>query len=134
MAKKLNIADYTKYFVPTEDGVLIDSEIFQHRKELGDKFWDLLDLMSGFGDEKSIDRFESTPDDAYLLRKQFDAMRNKLFEIVSQRDGEFCCVCKTNVDLTLDHVTPLSKGGLNDISNMKILCRSHNSKKGARLT
>lgn len=34
-------------------------------------------------------------------------------------------------DLTIDHVVPLKMGGANDIGNYQLLCRSHNSRKGA---
>ncbi len=35
-------------------------------------------------------------------------------------------------DLTIDHIAPLSKGGTDDLDNLRFLCRSHNSKKGDR--
>lgn len=47
--------------------------------------------------------------------------------------GERCMVpgC-TNIELTLDHIIPVSKGGAHAIDNFQILCKSHNSSKGAR--
>lgn len=35
----------------------------------------------------------------------------------------------TNIDTTLDHVKPLSKGGLHELWNLQPLCHSHNSRK-----
>ena len=132
MSNQLDISDYTEYFLPTEDGVLVDPEIFKDRKRLGNKIWDLLKLMSGSGHADDVSEFEKMPDDAYLLRKQFDAIRNKLFKIVSERDGEICQYCVTTQDLTVDHILALSRGGTNHPANLQILCRSHNSQKGAR--
>jgi 5-methylcytosine-specific restriction endonuclease McrA len=34
---------------------------------------------------------------------------------------------------TIDHIIPVSRGGTNDVDNLRLLCRSCNSKKGARL-
>ena len=46
-----------------------------------------------------------------------------------------CVVCgHTGTEdnpLTADHIIPLSKGGTNDISNLRSLCRYHNSQRGA---
>lgn len=33
--------------------------------------------------------------------------------------------------LTADHIIPRSQGGTNDPSNLRVLCRYHNSKRGA---
>jgi 5-methylcytosine-specific restriction endonuclease McrA len=47
--------------------------------------------------------------------------------------GYKCLCCgRTDVKLTLDHVIPLVKGGLNVISNAQPLCGSCNSKKGTK--
>ena len=132
MAKKHNIEDYTKYFLPVNDGVMVDTAIFKQRKTLGGKIWDILRLMSGAGDENNVSEFESVLDDAYLMRREFGAIRQRLYEIVAKRDGEFCQTCKTTIDLTIDHIFPISRGGTNDVSNLRILCRKHNSQKGAR--
>ena len=63
-------------------------------------------------------------------------------EIVIARDG---CRC-THVDpatglqctetayskLEMDHIKPWSKGGRTEVSNAQLLCKSHNTSKGAR--
>lgn len=41
--------------------------------------------------------------------------------------------CEATEKLTLDHVLPLSMGGKHCNTNFQILCRSHNSSKGARM-
>jgi 5-methylcytosine-specific restriction endonuclease McrA len=43
-----------------------------------------------------------------------------------------CVKCRAMKDLTWDHIVPLAKGGLNELSNLQVLCRSCNAKKGAR--
>ena len=51
---------------------------------------------------------------------------------VYDRDGHRCVECGTDADLTLDHIIPWSKGGDDTVANLRTLCRSCNSRKGAR--
>jgi len=39
----------------------------------------------------------------------------------------WCSQCGTPSDLTVDHIIPLSKGGTNDLANLRVLCRPCNS-------
>lgn len=53
---------------------------------------------------------------------------------LANRDGLGCVICKSTnpAELTVDHIKPRSKGGTNELSNLRLLCRSCNSRKGAR--
>jgi 5-methylcytosine-specific restriction endonuclease McrA len=51
---------------------------------------------------------------------------------VFKRDGYTCCECGAHGDLTCDHIEAESKGGPTTLENLRTLCRSCNSKKGAR--
>jgi 5-methylcytosine-specific restriction endonuclease McrA len=53
-------------------------------------------------------------------------------EILDQY-GCRCAYCKTEKDITIDHIVPLVKGGTHTKSNVQPLCRSCNSKKGSKL-
>lgn len=44
-----------------------------------------------------------------------------------------CLCCGTTLDLTIDHVLPLSLGGTNTLGNYQVLCRSCNSSKGTKV-
>lgn len=48
----------------------------------------------------------------------------------------FCLTCGTRDDLTVDHIIPVSvRPDLAfDLDNLAVLCRSHNSRKGATVT
>ncbi len=44
----------------------------------------------------------------------------------------YCTLCGATTDLTGDHIVPLSRGGSNHPSNVRVLCRSCNSARGNR--
>ena len=44
--------------------------------------------------------------------------------------GHFCHYCGSQQNLVIDHITPKSKGGSNDFSNLVPSCFSCNSSKG----
>lgn len=52
---------------------------------------------------------------------------------VYDRDGWRCQECGTTEDLSLDHIYPWSLGGPDTEENLRTLCRSCNSRKGARV-
>lgn len=52
---------------------------------------------------------------------------------VFERDNFTCQSCGSRRRLTIDHKEPQKYGVNNDIENLQTLCRSCNSKKGARL-
>lgn len=54
-------------------------------------------------------------------------------DAVYARDGYECTSCRNPNNLSLDHIYPWSKGGSDHESNLQTLCRSCNSKKGARV-
>lgn len=52
---------------------------------------------------------------------------------VYERDGYACVECGSTERLSLDHVWPYSMGGQDTLENLRVLCRSCNSRKGARV-
>lgn len=56
--------------------------------------------------------------------------RNRDF--IFERDG-CCLVCGTKEKLTIDHITPIAKGGSNEIENLQTLCGKCNGKKGTKI-
>ena len=50
-------------------------------------------------------------------------------EYVYARDSAKCRCCGDTIRLEYDHIQPFSKGGLNDTSNIQLLCRPCNRSK-----
>lgn len=67
-------------------------------------------------------------------RRKATAHTRKIRSKVFEKYGRKCLCCGATKNLSIDHVVPLSKGGVNDISNYQPLCKSCNSKKGTRKT
>jgi ribosomal protein S27E len=69
-------------------------------------------------------------------RKKRTTIKNykKIFKDLLHKYKFQCNFCgeKEEKKLTIDHIKPVSKGGTDDLNNLQILCRSCNSKKGAK--
>lgn len=59
-------------------------------------------------------------------------LRNKVFE----RDNYTCMYCGAsgdNISLEIDHIIPVSKGGIDNINNLVTACSTCNNKKRAKI-
>lgn len=57
------------------------------------------------------------------------AIRQAVFD----RDGNVCQECAATETLSLDHIHPWSMHGPDTVENLRVLCRSCNSRKGAKV-
>lgn len=55
------------------------------------------------------------------------------WEQTKDKYGNRCLCCGSTESLTADHIVPLKLGGTNYISNIQPLCKSCNSRKGAKV-
>lgn len=62
-------------------------------------------------------------------QKAFNAWKAREYRYEIKPQGP-CVRCGTYLDLTWDHIVPLSKGGKTEWSNLQPLCRKCNSSKG----
>ena len=66
-------------------------------------------------------------------------MTSKLREIIKERDNYTCCNCSLSIEdeqnllLEIDHIIPVSKGGLTSENNLQTLCWRCNRTKGAKI-
>jgi hypothetical protein len=58
---------------------------------------------------------------------------NKVLKSLLHKYNFQCVACGSTDKLTIDHIKPVSKGGTDDMSNLQILCKSCNSKKGSKI-
>jgi 5-methylcytosine-specific restriction endonuclease McrA len=64
-------------------------------------------------------------------RKDFDAVRDDLvLALLDSGRSHQCVGCRSTRDLTVDHIVPLSRGGVDALANLQFLCRSCNAQKG----
>lgn len=73
---------------------------------------------------------EKTQDE--IKRLEADRVNRRNREKLIEEFGGKCSKCGSNIDLTIDHILPVSKDGSNDRSNLQVLCKTCNSKKGNR--
>ncbi len=90
---------------------------------------ELLDLseLAEFIEVAALER--QGHEDLTAARRVPDSVR----AAVMVRDGGRCRNCFSATNLQIDHIVPLSKGGLSDESNLQTLCRRCNRRKSKRL-
>ena len=86
---------------------------------------------------KAIDTLGSKTERQRQIEKERALMTPKLRYDVMKRDGFKCALCGSSVDdgvqLHVDHIFPVSKGGKTELSNLRTLCDRCNMGKGARI-
>lgn len=58
---------------------------------------------------------------------------NELRWKVWEKDNFTCQICGSRTNLSVDHIYPESAGGKTTLDNLQTLCRTCNSRKGARI-
>lgn len=141
MQKKVD--EYREYFVldDTTGDLFMRSDFIELKNEFNaDRVWLLLQIMAFNSSdvdevelqEKRIKRFNDGESDAHKMRREYNNMRDILLLTLAERDGLYCRLCKSTDHITIDHIIPIANGGINTLSNLQILCKSCNSRKGAR--
>jgi 5-methylcytosine-specific restriction endonuclease McrA len=76
------------------------------------------------------DKKELTKPEVIVYRLPIsEQLRNEVYD----RDGRRCAECGSTENLVIDHIYPFSKGGKTELDNLQTLCKSCNSKKGAKV-
>ena len=86
--------------------------------------------LSAFADYLQVAGLERPSwEDRYANRRVPDSIR----ATVLVRDGGRCRRCRRSINLEVDHIVPLSKGGGTEESNLQVLCRRCNRIKARKL-
>ena len=64
------------------------------------------------------------------LRKK---ITSRCRERILRRDGERCVICGSQMELEIDHIVPVSRGGKHCDDNFQVLCRTCNHRKAASI-
>lgn len=96
-------------------------------------------------DEKSIrsvinkmdERAKYQQTESYRRKAERAKVTPSLRYDILRRDGFRCCLCKRSaqdgIELEVDHIIPISKGGETTYDNLQTLCRDCNRGKGAKM-
>ena len=124
------------------DGHLINDEVIElFDKALNkDNFWNIYCLFNSTTIEAIKDKiFQTEAIKEELKSKEYRRRQATIYtsnknirKIIFKRDGKYCRKCNSTKELTLDHIISVLRGGENELNNLQVLCRSCNSKKGAR--
>lgn len=68
-----------------------------------------------------------------IFRSQRRSIPKELRSKILKKYGYKCVKCESKDNLTIDHIKPYIKGGPTKENNLQVLCKSCNSKKGAKL-
>ncbi len=86
--------------------------------------------LSAFADLVEVAQVERPSwEDRCASRRVPDSMR----AAVLVRDGGRCRRCRRAINLEMDHIVPVSKGGRTEESNLQVLCRRCNRVKARKL-
>lgn len=86
-----------------------------------------LNALSDFLEAAKVE--SASPDDRFANRRVPDSLR----AVVLMRDGGRCRKCHRAIDLEIDHIVPVSRGGRTEEPNLQTLCRRCNRRKWKKL-
>lgn len=116
---------------------LLETPLYAERqRRQGDDYYaSISDFFAGIVKPRSIILKQSQLVKLAKRRALFESRKEEFKQALIERDTFICAWpgCFISKYLTIDHITPISKGGTDDLSNLRFLCRGHNSVKGNRL-
>jgi len=119
-----------------------ERKILYYKKLIQNKgFWIINNLLLKEQIEE-IKRYLLACEKYYLNKKTYKSRRKEasiftnniaIRKKVFKRDGKKCSKCGSSENLTIDHITPIYRGGGNELGNLQVLCKSCNSSKSTKI-
>jgi len=102
---------------------LIESELLIEYEIEGELYWQ----VTSWGHQKIDNPYIRFPGPdgtmAKSCRRLGGKQRQLLLQKLIDRDGEKCCKCGTEQNLSLGYIVALADGGTNDPANLRIICK-----------
>lgn len=90
-------------------------------------FWVIVIILIIYANNKGKD--EKPKFKQYKSKEnQYPGNWEKIRKLVLKRDGNKCGNCGTETELHVHHIVPISKGGTNNLSNLRTLCKTCHKK------
>ncbi len=108
----------------------------------GNSFWDIKTLLSAdrlkeIREALVLSEAHDINSTLYKERRKIasryiskDDVRKEVFD----KNGRECAECGCSINLKIDHIVPVVKGGGNEMHNLQVLCKTCNASKGASLS
>lgn len=69
--------------------------------------------------------------EAQRRRRSFAKKRPRLYKkMIANGLAAVCLICRSDENIHIDHIKPISLGGTDELENLQFLCRTCNLKKG----
>jgi len=105
----------------------------EYRKRTGHVFADpdrAIRMLYQEGFLKKISKGIYRYDPEYVGENMIDTFSAAVKQQALERDNYKCVVCgrgrESGMELHIDHIKPMSRGGTSDLSNAQVLCSKHN--------
>ncbi|WP_394651378.1 HNH endonuclease [uncultured Acinetobacter sp.] len=119
------VDDYTSYFQSKYEQLICFECMSDHSE------WYLTHISKIYVESKRSERLEKmlpSSSGGYKKKRISQTLRMQVYE----RDGFACVTCGVQKNLSLDHIKPEVLGGESTLENLQTMCKSCNSRKGAR--
>lgn len=125
---------YEKCFLSPDRAREIDDSIslLRYAKLISLEERIMITNIVSLGKKRYIEFQEKIRNEPRVIAQKFISKKN-VREFIFKRDNYKCLKCEKDFSLTIDHIVPVSRNGVNRLYNLQTLCRGCNSSKGTNI-
>lgn len=112
---------------------LIQNDLLEEYTVNGESYWQVCGWHHQKIDQPNVKHPNEDGKVERFAKRLGGKQRQILKEKLIERDGEKCVNCGSKANLSIDHITPRSKGGTHELDNLQLLCRPCNNEKHAKV-